>query len=207
MRSAEPTRDRILRVAVERFAAEGMSAPLRSIAADAGVSAALILHHFGSRTGLRDACDAHVLAEVMASKTAVLQQNDGGAALLAQLAEVEGYAALIGYVLRRLQESGRALRTFVDQMVANTQAYLQAGEEVGVIRPSRFPQERARYLTEQSLGALLLQLPGQDEPLDLAELPVWLRDYTEQVVGPALEMMTEPLLLDRTLFDAYLQEE
>lgn len=207
MRSAVTTRDRILRVAVERFATDGMGASLRSIAADAGVSAALILHHFGSRTGLREACDELVLTEIRESKTAVMDREERGAALLVMLAQAEGYAALVGYVLRRLQEGGRSLQSFVDQVVADTEVYLRAGEEAGVIRPTRFPRDRARYLTEQSLGALLLQLPGPGEPLDLTELPRWMRDYTERTVGPALEGMTEPILTDSTLLDIYLARE
>ena len=35
---------------------------VRAIAAEVGVSPALLLHHFGSKDGLRDACDDHVLA-------------------------------------------------------------------------------------------------------------------------------------------------
>ena len=199
-------RARILQAAIRRFAADGMSAPLRTIATDAGVSAGLILHHFGSREGLRDACDEHVLAEIRRSKAGVVARSSGaGAALLVQLAQVEGYAALVGYVLRGLQAGGPRLRSFVDHLVEDAVAYLHEGEAAGTVRPSRFPEARARFLAEQALGALLLQLPAQQERLDLEELPGWLRDYSERIVGPALELYTEPLLADRALLDAYLE--
>lgn len=210
MRSA-PTdeltaRARILQAAIRRTAADGMSAPLRAIAADAGVSAGLILHHFGSRDGLREACDDHVLAVIRSTKTSVLVEGSaaGGAALLVQLAQVEGYAAVVGYVLRCLQDGGPRLRRFVDHVVEDAVAYLHQGEAAGTIRPSRFPEERARFMAETALGALLLQLPAQQEQLDLDELPGWLRDYSERIVGPALELYTEPLFTDRSLLDAYL---
>ncbi|HEX5969203.1 MAG TPA: TetR family transcriptional regulator, partial [Intrasporangium sp.] len=58
------TRARIREAAIRRFAADGMEAPLRAIAADVGASPALILHHFGSRAGLRGACDQWVLAQI-----------------------------------------------------------------------------------------------------------------------------------------------
>ena len=41
----------------------GTAATLRAVAARAGVSAALVLHHFGSKEGLRAACDEHLLAD------------------------------------------------------------------------------------------------------------------------------------------------
>lgn len=199
-------RARILQAAVRRFAADGMSAPLRAIAADAGVSAALILHHFGSRDGLREACDEHVLAEIRESKAGVITQGSsaGGAALLVQLAQIEGYAALVGYVLRCLQDGGPRLRQLVDHIVEDAVDYLRQGEVAGTVRPSRFPEARARFMAEQALGALLLQLPAQQERLDLDELPRWLRAYSERIFGPALELYTEPLFTDRSLLDAYL---
>lgn len=198
-------RARILHAAIARFAVDGMSAPLRVIAGDAGVSAGLILHHFGSREGLREACDDHVLERIRTEKASVLSgAGSDGAALLVQLAQVEGYAPLVGYTLRCLQDGGPWTRRFLDQVVQDTVDYLRQGEEAGTVRPSRFPEERARLLAEQGLGALLLQLPAQQDRLDLDLLPGWLRDYSERIVGPALELYTEPLLLDRTLLDTYL---
>ncbi len=203
--SAELTaRARILRAAVRRFAADGMSAPLRAIAADVGVSAGLIIHHFGSRDGLREACDQHVLAETRSNKVKVVGSSGGTSAMLALLAEVEGYAPIIGYVLRRLQAGGPLATQLVDGFVADAVEYLRQGEEAGTVRPSRDPGARARVLTEQALGALLLQLPAQQEHLDLDELPVWLRSYSERIIGPVLEVYTEPVLTDRALLDAYL---
>ena len=61
MRSAPDasTRDRIRDAAIAAFAERGFdAASLRDIAQRAGVSAALIVHHFGSKDGLREECDA-----------------------------------------------------------------------------------------------------------------------------------------------------
>ena len=53
-------RANIRNAALRLFAERGHDAvTVRSIAADAGVSAALVLHHFGSKEGLRAAVDAH----------------------------------------------------------------------------------------------------------------------------------------------------
>ncbi|MPV36252.1 TetR/AcrR family transcriptional regulator [Georgenia subflava] len=197
-------RARIRDAAVRRFAMDGMSAPLRAVAADAGVSAGLILHHFGSRTGLREACDEHVLAQIRQDKASVLGTPGNTGALLAQLARIEGYAPFVGYVLRCLQAGGAVSAQFIDHIVADAVGYLHDAEEAGTVRPSRYPEARARVLAEQSLGALLLQLPAQQDHLDLDELPVWLAAYSERIIPPLLEMYTEPLLTDSTLLDSYL---
>lgn len=198
------TKARIREAAVRRFAVDGMGASVRAIAAEAGVSPALVLHHFGSRSGLRQACDEHVHAQVRANKAAALVQDPSATAMLTQLAQVEEYAPLVGYVIRALQAGGEAARRFVDQAVADAVDYLEAGVAAGRIRPSRDPQARARWVVESALGALMLQAPALEERLDLEALPAWLRAYSMRVLLPALELYTEPLLTDSTLLDAYL---
>ena len=197
------TRARIRDAAIRRFAADGMEAPLRAIAADVGASPALILHHFGSRAGLREACDEWVLAQISANKSEVLGPG-GATAMLTQLAHVEGYAHLVAYVLRCLQSGGAIAKQLIDDLAAESEAYLLEAEEAGTVRPSRDPEARARVLTEMALGALLLQLPGRDEHLDLSELPAWLQAYSNRIILPLLEIYTEPLLTDPSLLDAYL---
>ena len=52
---------RIRDAAITCFASEGVAATsVRAIAAEAGVSAGLVIHHFGSKDELRVACDEHV---------------------------------------------------------------------------------------------------------------------------------------------------
>ncbi|MHB1064338.1 MAG: TetR family transcriptional regulator [Georgenia sp.] len=197
-------RARIRDAAIRRFATDGMDAPLRTIAADAGVSAGLILHHFSSRAGLRQACDRYVLDQVREHKSAVLGPDQGTARFLAQMAAVESYAPLLGYVMRCMQAGGELATDFVDHLVADAVEYLSDGVAAGTIRPSRFPEARARLLTEQAVGALLLQLPARQERLDLEALPRWVREYVDRIAGPMLELMTEPALTDSTLLDTYL---
>ncbi len=72
------------------------------------------------------------------------------------------------------------------------------------MRPSRFPSERARALISFSVGAVLMDLPGPDEYLDLETFPARLRSYTERLMLPMLELYTEPLLTDSTLLEAFL---
>lgn len=200
--AASPARERIVDAALTRFAMDGMDAPLRQVAADAGVSAGLIIHHFGSRQNLLEACDQVTLELTRQQKGALM--TGGAGVMLAQLAEAEEYAPYVGYVLRRLQAGGPLAAELVDDFVASAVDYLAEGERAGTISRSRDPEARARVLTHMGLGALLLQLPAQRDHLDLEELPRWMSSYIDRIMLPLLEIYTEPVLPDRTLLDAYL---
>ncbi|MET0419746.1 MAG: TetR family transcriptional regulator [Actinoplanes sp.] len=58
-------RARIRDAAITLFAERGIDgATIRDIAQAADVSSGLLRHHFGSKEGLRDACDEHALSEL-----------------------------------------------------------------------------------------------------------------------------------------------
>ena len=194
--------ERILQAALRRFAVDGLSASLRRVASDAGVSAGLIIHQYGSREKLLAACDSRVLEITRREKSGLME--GGAPEMLLQLAHAEKYAPAVGYLLRRLQAGGTIATQLVDDFVTDAAEYLEQGVEAGLLTPSRDPQARARVVTEMALGALLLQLPGERDELDLAELPIWIRDYVERIMGPVLELYTTPLLADSSLLDAYL---
>ena len=73
MRSADD-RTAIARIrdaAIEQFGQHGFNVGLRAIAEAAGVSAALVIHHFGSKEGLRKACDDYIAEEIRGAKSRV----------------------------------------------------------------------------------------------------------------------------------------
>jgi AcrR family transcriptional regulator len=77
MRSASDSREHLIEVATAVFAREGFeSASLRMIAAEAGVSAALLVHHFGSRQRLVEDCIASNLGTWMASKDELIDMAE-----------------------------------------------------------------------------------------------------------------------------------
>lgn len=196
-------RARIRDAAIARFSEDGFALGLRAIAADAGTSVGLVAHHFGSKAGLRAACDEHVLAVMRQVKAEAVTADAGGTMLLAQLAAVEQYGPLVGYVLRTLQEGGDSAGRFVEHAVADARAYLAAGVAAGRIVPSRDEDARTRHLVHQSLGALVLAYAL--DPVGPGEsYASWFRRYTDSSVGPALELMTEGLVTDRSMLDAYL---
>jgi AcrR family transcriptional regulator len=69
-------RARIREAALTLFAAKGIDgATIRDIAQAAGVSSGLLRHHFGSKEGLRDACDDYVMAELARVRAPYLAGN------------------------------------------------------------------------------------------------------------------------------------
>jgi AcrR family transcriptional regulator len=196
------TRARIRDAAVLRFAREGFGASVRTIAADAGVSPGLVIHHFGSKDELHAACDEHVLAWIVESK----RRNMGRAAsgqLVEVLAEAEEHAPLLGYVLRSLQSGGDVARAFVQHMIDDAVKYTAEAVGAGIAKPSRDEPARARYLVLASLGSLLLGLT-LDPPEDPDDLQATVRRFIDEQYLPMLELFTEGFLTSRRMLDDYL---
>jgi AcrR family transcriptional regulator len=69
-------RARIRDAAIALFAERGIGpATIRDIAAAAGVSSGLVRHHFGSKEGLRQACDEHAMAELAQIRSRVFDEG------------------------------------------------------------------------------------------------------------------------------------
>lgn len=203
MRSAPEDRTGIARIrdaAIEQFGQHGFGVGLRSIADAAGVSAALVIHHFGSKDGLRKACDDYIAEEIRSSKSASIQTTDP-AAWFAQMAEIESYAPMMAYLVRSMQSGSELAKTLWRKLIDNTELYLDEGVRAGTLKSSRDPKARARFMAMSGGGAFLLYLQLHDTPHDLRAV---LRDYAEDMVLPALEIYTEGLLTDSTMYDAFL---
>lgn len=195
------TRARIRDAAIRRFARAGFGASVRSIAEEAGVSPGLVIHHFGSKDALRAVCDAHVLRTIAEAKHSAVGPG-GPTEVLRQLADVEEYAPLAAYTVHALLAGGGLATAFLEQMIADAEAYLAAGVAAGTIRPSRDPARRARYLVLASTGSLVLHMRLRPRGLD--DVGAALRELAEAATLPALELYTEGLLTDRSMLDSYL---
>ena len=64
---------RIRDAAIDQVGQHGFSVGLRAIAQAAGVSAALVIHHFGSKDGLLRVCDDYIAEQIRQSKSESLQ--------------------------------------------------------------------------------------------------------------------------------------
>ncbi|HEY8482039.1 MAG TPA: TetR family transcriptional regulator [Spirillospora sp.] len=194
---------RIRDAAINRFGRDGFSVGLRAIAEDAAVSPALVVHYFGSKRGLRRACDERV-REVIATEKRAAATDGTAAGLLAQLADVERFAPVVLYVVRSLREGGDLAAELFEDMVGDATRYLEAGVEAGVIRPSRDPAARARVMAYQAMGSMLMWLTLHPEQADPESFGKALRAYMEEVTAPMLELFTEGLYTDRSLLEEYL---
>ncbi|WP_409048093.1 helix-turn-helix domain-containing protein [Microbacterium sp. HA-8] len=140
------SRERILSAALTCFGRDGLGATVRTIAAEAGVSAALVIHHFADKAGLRRACD-EVALHALAHKPAAVDA--------AQREEVaEHLVAPVRYAARVLVGGGDDAQAYFDTLLA------AARRETERIEPADTPASHADAaavaLTTYSLAPLLL---------------------------------------------------
>lgn len=201
MRSADDltTTARIRDAAIDLFGRDGFGTGVRAIATAAGVSPALVIHHFGSKEGLRKACDTYVTEVIREAKSETLRTHDP-AAWFGALAEIEEFAPLMAYLVRTMQTGGELARTLWRTMIDNAEQYMDEGVRAGTVKPSRDPKARALFLALSSGGAFMLYLQLHDG----ADLRTVLRDYARDMVLPALEVYTQGLLADSTMYDAFV---
>ena len=83
---AARNRARVLEVAYETFAQEGLSVPIDEIARRAGVGAGTVYRHFPTKEALFRAIVASRLQRLIDSATPLLEGDDPGAAFFAFLA-------------------------------------------------------------------------------------------------------------------------
>lgn len=193
-------RARIRDAAVECFAEVGLDASFRTIAARAGVSPGLITHHFGSKAALRVECDEEVLRRYSALKNDTLADPS---AYLVSLEEPGPTSQIIVYMLRAIHAGGEPARTFLEHLIDNARLIMKASVESGLVRPSLDEEARLRYLTFQSMGALLIQFLTSPDPTPEGFIKSTRSAHQDQIL-PALELYTEGLLSTRRMLDDYL---
>lgn len=197
---------RIRDAAIVVFGEEGFGVGVRAIAKAAGVSPGLVNHHFGSKEGLREACDGHVRSVIRAVKTDYVQQPSPSATLQA-LADIEEYAPYIAYLMRSFQTGGPLMVTLFDQMRTDVESYLEAGIAAGTLRRPIDVSATAHYLAVQSGGGFLFYLQlytvRHDGQLDYRKA---LREYADQMMLPAVEANTYGLFADSTALDSLLAQ-
>lgn len=157
----------IRNAALRLFADRGHDAvSLRAIAAAAGVSPALVVHHFGSKEGLRSAVDAYA-ARAFDSLFAELDEADlsemlAGAETSASVAEALARsfppASPLPAYLRRLLLTGDPVgAALFGRWYAATRRLLDAMTQAGGATPSSDPAVRAAFLLVNDLALILLR--------------------------------------------------
>jgi AcrR family transcriptional regulator len=117
-------RARIRYAALRLFAERGPDGTtIRDIARAAGVSAGLIRHHFGSKDGLRAACDSYVLDQTMRIKEqAVLEGQLANPGFMS--AAHPTMLLAVRYLARSLADGSPAAAEMFDEMVGLAEAWL-----------------------------------------------------------------------------------
>ncbi|MHA7283243.1 TetR family transcriptional regulator [Arthrobacter sp. TMS2-4] len=182
------TSARIVAAAFDRFAQNDFDAvTVREIATDAGVSAALVIHHFGSKAGLRRECSRRVV-EFVRDKA-----RTGAAAvdrLDAVLVQYGSYAA------RSVSEDSEESRELFDVLLEVARAVVAEGAESGSLRESSDPDAQAVALLVLGLAPFTFSAHltrWADENLDRA---------VERLAVPLAEIYTHGLVTGTGLLDA-----
>ena len=178
-------RDEALRL----FAAHGPEAvTVRQIAAAAGVSPGLILHHFGSKEGLREAVDQHVLGlfDVMLGEMTGEHAADlydpaaSGSVAGAIMRHLPADSPVPAYLRRLLLAGSDAGRELFRRLFQLSAATLDALAGAGLAAPGADPAVRAAFLMSNDLAVLLLrehltEVLGTD-PLSETGMVRWARE-------------------------------
>ncbi|WP_197373442.1 TetR/AcrR family transcriptional regulator [Mycolicibacterium baixiangningiae] len=155
---AARNRERVLQVAYETFAAEGLAVPVDEIARRAGVGAGTIYRHFPTKEALYAAVVEHRLHEMADRGRQLLTSGDPGEALFAFLRAMTlewGASdhvlidALAGWgidVHTVTPEADRAARALLAELLA-------AGQEAGTVRSDLdVPELKAILVGCQAIG-------------------------------------------------------
>lgn len=195
-------RARIREAAIECFAQAGFRASFRTIAARADVSPGLITHHFGSKDALREECDAEVLRRYRTIKNDAVDEPSRH--LLTELTQPTGSPTILVYLIRAVGAGGPGAQRFLDRLMDDMRDVMARGVESGLVRPSRDEEARLRYLTFQTMGALLVQFLATD-PATPEAFVTTLGDAGSDLILPILELATEGYLADHSILDDYVR--
>ncbi|MFA5552462.1 MAG: TetR family transcriptional regulator [Trueperaceae bacterium] len=177
---------RIRTAAIQLFGQAGYArTSVRAIAAQAGVSPALVVHHFGSKEGLKRACDQYVAGELLDTEAAAYDQDLLGT-MQRWLAEPAAFAAEFDYLSRMILEGSATGDALFDRLVERTEALLTHGAQAGHM--SRFSDVRTTSLLVALLGLAPLLLSRQvGRALDESGLNA---AALQKLALPTLELLT-----------------
>jgi TetR/AcrR family transcriptional regulator, regulator of cefoperazone and chloramphenicol sensitivity len=151
------TRARIRDAAMAQFAEHGFKdATLRGIAATAGVSTGLVQHHFGTKEGLRQACDKAAV-DIIRRQLEVVEHLDSKVASPDFATVLYDTSPLLArYMIRLLVDGSSAAAWLFDEMASGTERFLSDS------RPDLFPpgsqkaRDGATVMGVMHLGAAVL---------------------------------------------------
>lgn len=133
---------------------------VRQVAAAAGVSPGLVMHHYGSRQGLREAVDTHVggVFDTWFAQAAEIDWSADTASVTELLtAALPPDSPIPGYVKQLLTGGDPAGRALFAQWYRATVVMLDRLTEAGAVRPVDDGRTLAAFLVLNDLAVLLLR--------------------------------------------------
>lgn len=173
------------------FAERGAAAvTIREIAAAAGVSPGLVMHHYGSKDGLKDAADRHAAAffeEVLGDFARLIEEGRDTSLTRMLAARLDSEPVMIDYIRRMLMDGGETADALFAKLYDASAAGMRSLAATGLMR--QVPDERilTAFLLANDLALLLLRrqltsVTGLD-PLS----PEGLARWTETIMTVCME--------------------
>jgi AcrR family transcriptional regulator len=123
----------------------------RGVARAAGVSPSLVQHHFGTKEGLQEACDAYVAQQLRQGvEHGVTEQALADPAFVAETHRTA--PVILRYLARALTDGWPAATDLFEQAVTLTEAHLTAQD----VAAGQATRTRAAVFTAMKLGVVVL---------------------------------------------------
>lgn len=155
------------------------------------------MHHFGSKDGLRAACDERIVEELDARKHE-LDQRDLAASMQSMLSDLDRYRPVLDYLGRMLLDGTTAGDRLFDDLVQLTEQMLDEGTAAGTMTESSDPRMRAVIVALNGMMPLILQRQLARALGDTALSDAMIRRMTL----PSLELYTHGLYRDDSILAA-----
>lgn len=149
------TEARIRYAAVELFGEQGFAhTTIRQVAERAGVSAPLVMHHFKSKDGLRQACDDWAMEVLVREKD--LFSLGGMPAMDDLLDQHPEYRSLLAYLASALRAGGSTADRIFDRLVETSTELVDHLVDAGMLQLPADREAAIAYLVSCSCGVMLL---------------------------------------------------
>jgi TetR/AcrR family transcriptional regulator, regulator of cefoperazone and chloramphenicol sensitivity len=177
-------RARIRDAAIRLFAEKGIgAATVRDIAEEASVSSGLLRHHFGSKEGLRDACDDFATERMATIQAQLMARGLGDASLLGAVHPES--MRLQRYLVRSMMDGSPAGAAMFERMVT-------AGEQWLAVQPikSKDPRAYSAALVAMKMGLFLMR----DQISRSLEVDLDVPADHARLLRASVEIFAQPLL-------------
>ncbi|MFI2635410.1 TetR/AcrR family transcriptional regulator [Streptomyces collinus] len=159
---AERNRKRVLEVALETFAAEGLSVPVAEIARRAGVGTGTVSRHFPTKDSLYEAIVLHLVAEIVDRARQLAATRDPGAAFFEFFALMVEHSAVNLGLSQAMSGTGFDVHSVAlapeHNLLAVEEELLVAAQKAGTVRPDVVPGDVKALM----VGCLAREQQGPD---------------------------------------------